>query len=114
MTSGIDKNSQESTYIVNAESAAEMNRLTIQDAGCQNIRHASFAIDFSAGGESKGYMYENAQLGFLLITPFILKLHPTLSKEDLAQLTQQTMKDMDSPDFRAIWYYLSVWGNKSE
>ena len=84
----------------------------LQEAGCQHMRHASFAIDFSAGGDARGYMYENAQLGFLLVSPFMLKLNPSLSKDELAQLTNQALKDMDASDFRAIWYYLSVWGSK--
>lgn len=84
----------------------------LQEAGCQHIRHASFAIDFSAGGDAKGYMYENAQLGFLLVSPFMLKLNPSLSKDELTLLTNQALKDMDSSDFRAVWYYLSVWGKK--
>ncbi len=84
----------------------------LQGVGCQNIRHTSFAIDFSAGADGKGYMYENAQLGFLLASPFLLKMNPSLSEEELTQLTNQAMKDMNSGDFRAVWYYLSVWGKK--
>ncbi len=84
----------------------------LENAGYQNVRHSSFAVDFSAGGDAHGYMYENAQIGFLLAIPFILKTNPSSSKEELTQLTNQMMQDMQSNEFRAIWYYLSAWGKK--
>jgi len=84
----------------------------LRDTGYQNIRHASFAIDFSAEGDSQGYTYENSQIGFLLMRPFLRKMNPFMTEEYLVQLSDQAMKDMGSSDFRAIWYYLSVWGSK--
>ena len=84
----------------------------LRDAGYQNIRHASFAIDFSAEGDSQGYMYENSQIGFLLVRPFLRKMNPSMTEEYLVQLSDQAMKDMVSSNFRAIWYFLSAWGKK--
>ena len=84
----------------------------LQDAGCQSVRHRSFAIDFSAGGDSQSYMYENSQIGFLLSRPFLLRMIPSVTEDDLIQTSEQAMKDMASPGFRAVWYYLSAWGKK--
>ena len=84
----------------------------LREAGCQNIRHAAFAIDFSTEGDSQGYMYENTQIGILLARPFLLKMNPSMTEEYLVQLSDQAMKDMVSSEFRAIWYYLSAWGRK--
>jgi ubiquinone/menaquinone biosynthesis C-methylase UbiE len=85
----------------------------LQAAGYQNIRHNSFAIDFSAGGDARGYIYENSQLGYLLASPFVLKMNPSINQEQLLQLSNQAMKDLDSENFRAIWYFLSAWGSKA-
>ena len=84
----------------------------LRDVGFQNIRHASFAIDFSAEGDAKGYMYENSQIGFLLTLPFLRKMNPSMTEDYLIQLSNQAMKDMETSDFRALWYYLSAWGKK--
>ncbi len=84
----------------------------LQEAGYQNIQHASFAIDFSADGNAQGYMYENSQIGFLLTRPFLRKMNPSMTEEYLVQLSDQALKDMVSSEFRAIWYYLSAWGKK--
>ncbi len=86
----------------------------LRDASYQNIRHASFAIDFSTEGDAQGYMYENTQIGLLLARPFLRKMNPSMTEEYLVQLTNQALKDMVSSDFRAIWYYLSAWGRKPE
>ena len=86
----------------------------LQAANYQKIRHASFAIDFSAGGDGQGSMYQNSQLGFLLARPFLFKMNPSLSEEYLVQLSNQAMEDMDASNFRAIWYFLSAWGKKPE
>jgi len=84
----------------------------LRDAGFQSIRHAAFAIDFSAGGDAQAYMYENTQIGILLARPFLRKMNPSMTEEDLAQLSDAAMKDIVSSEFRAIWYYLSAWGSK--
>ncbi len=84
----------------------------LQDAGCQSIKHMSFAIDFSAGGDAQGYMRDNSQLGFLLSRPFLLRMIPSITEEDLIRTSTQAMKDMELPHFRAVWYYLSAWGSK--
>ncbi len=83
----------------------------LQQAGYQNIKHRAFAIDFSATGDAHEYMYQNFQLGLLLSRPFLLSMNP-ISEEELGELCNKTLKEMASDDFRAVWYYLSVWGNK--
>lgn len=80
-------------------------------AGFQHIRHKSFAIDFSADGDAHGSMYQNFQIGLLLSQPFLHKMNP-IGESELAELCNQALKEMESDDFRGIWYCLSVWGNK--
>ncbi len=35
-----------------------------------------------------------------------------ISEPELVQLSNQALAEMQSPDFRAIWYNLSAWGQK--
>ena len=77
---------QANTYIFNAESAAEMNRLTIQDS----------MLTREMGGLLPKGIEMNA-----------------ISGDELRELCNQALKEMESPEFRDIWYHLSVWGNKS-
>jgi len=70
----------------------------LHEAGYQNSKHSAFAVDLSANGDAHEAMYQNFQIGFLLAQP--------------AELCKNALQEMESKDFRALWYYLSVWGNK--
>jgi len=83
----------------------------LYDTGYQHIQYKAFAIDMSFHGDAHDYMYENFQVNLLLGRPFLLKML-SISEPELVQLSNQALTEMQSPDFRAIWYNLSVWGNK--
>ena len=83
----------------------------LHDTGYQNIQYKAFAIDMSFHGDAHTYMYENFQINLLLGQPFLLKTL-SISEPELVQLSNQALAEMQSPDFRAIWYNLSVWGSK--
>ena len=83
----------------------------LRNAGYQNIQHTAFAIDFSADGDAYGAMYQTFQIGFLLSQPFLLKMNP-ISETELVELCNSAIQEMQAADFRAVWYCLSVWGNK--
>lgn len=83
----------------------------LRNAGYQNVKHTAFAIDFSADGDAYGAMYQTFQIGFLLSQPFLLKMNP-ISEIELVELCSTAVQEMQVADFRAVWYCLSVWGNK--
>ncbi|GAC1354093.1 MAG: hypothetical protein NVS4B11_28880 [Ktedonobacteraceae bacterium] len=83
----------------------------LHDVGYQNIQQRAFAIDFSATGKNHEYMYQNLSMTFLLVQPFLIKLG-LATEEELTQLYKQAIEDMQLNTFRAIWYYLTAWGEK--
>lgn len=83
----------------------------LRTAGCEHIRHSSFAVDFSADGDAHGYMYQNFQIGLLISQPFLRKMND-IGEVELAELCNQALKEMESAEFRGIWYHLSTWGRK--
>ncbi len=84
----------------------------LYDAGYQNIQHSAFAIDLSAHGDAHESIYQNFQIGFLTAQPFLLQM-THMDATELAVLCQNALREMESGDFRALWYYLSVWGSKA-
>ena len=43
-------------------------------------------------------MYDNSEIGFLLSRPFLLRMIPSITEEDLIHTSTQAMKDMVSCD----------------
>jgi hypothetical protein len=56
-------------------------------------------------------MYENWMAGLELLQPFLVKMKIATLKE-LKELYQQALIEMMSNDFRALWYFLSVVGQR--
>jgi len=83
----------------------------LQDAGCLNIRQQAYVLDFSAGTEANISNYENFKVAYKLVQPFLVKMN-VASQAELDTLYNQMLAEMMQPDFRALWYYLGVWGQK--
>jgi ubiquinone/menaquinone biosynthesis C-methylase UbiE len=81
------------------------------DAGCQQLHHHAYVIDFSAGTDAYESMYQNCVVAFQLLQPFLIKMNIT-TVEEAERNYQQMLLEMREPSFCALWYYLSVWGKK--
>lgn len=83
----------------------------MRQAGIHNIQRKAHVLDYSAGTDAWGDMYENARIGCELMRPFLLKLK-VISEEDLDQLIRQMLIEMNSEEFCGIWCFVTTWGNK--
>jgi len=83
----------------------------LKDAGYQQIETLAHVIDYSTGAEAHMSMYENWMAALDLLRPFLIKMKVT-TPEEIEELYQQALAEMMSNDFRALWYFLSVVGQR--
>ncbi len=83
----------------------------LADGGYEHIDTIPHVVDFSVGAEAHRSMYENWMAGLELLKPFLIKMKMA-TKEELEELYQQALIEMLSNDFRALWYFLSVVGQR--
>jgi ubiquinone/menaquinone biosynthesis C-methylase UbiE len=88
-----------------------MLRRFVQEAGCEKVQKMAHVLEFSSGTESHDSFFHNHASGFKLLQPFMLKWN-VATQEELNQLYQQTLIDMQSDDYCALWIILTVWGYK--
>jgi hypothetical protein len=85
----------------------------LKQAGYTNIQQKAHVVDFSFDTEAHDGWYQNFTVSFQLLQPFMVKMGVTAS-EEVDQLYHQALEEMTREDFRAVWFYLSVWGEKPE
>jgi ubiquinone/menaquinone biosynthesis C-methylase UbiE len=85
----------------------------LRDSGLQHIGQRAHVVDFSSGTEAYETMYQNCNVAFQLVQPFLLKME-IATQEEIDQLYQQMLLEMMQDDFCAIWSYLTVWGQKED
>lgn len=85
----------------------------LRQAGCVHIQQKAHIVDFSYGTEAHAGWYQNFTISFQLLQPFLVKMEVTTPAE-VDQLYHQAREEMTREDFRAVWLYLSVWGQKPE
>lgn len=56
-------------------------------------------------------MYENCEIAFKLVQPFLLKMQ-VISPQEAEQKYQQLLKEMRSSEFCGLWYYLTARGTR--
>ncbi len=83
----------------------------LRDVGYQSIQKMSFVLDSSAGTEDHLSQYQNALVALKLIQPYLVKTS-MLTQEEAESLYQRALEEMMSPDYCAVWYFLSAWGEK--
>jgi ubiquinone/menaquinone biosynthesis C-methylase UbiE len=83
----------------------------IRDAGFVDVRQRAEALDYSYGTPLHDPFCENIMVGSKLVQPFLIKLG-IATQEQLDPLYEQCLLEMQSEQFRAIWYYLRTWGRK--
>ncbi len=83
----------------------------LKNAGCINVHHRAFAIDFSAGTHAHDGYAENVMVGFAILRPFITRIEQ-MSDLDYDLLHQQIVAEMLDDNFNGLAYHLSAWGQK--
>lgn len=83
----------------------------LHDAGCQNIQQKAHVLDYSAGKKAREYFYSDYKTSFQVGLPFLLKSGLTTA-EAFNTLYQQALKEIWSEEFRAIQFFLTVWGER--
>src|SRR5262249_15822776 len=83
----------------------------LRQAGYVHIRQKAHIVDFSFGTEAHDGWYQNFTISFQLLHPFLVKMGVT-TIEEVTALYKQALVEMIQEDFRAVWLYLSVWGEK--
>jgi ubiquinone/menaquinone biosynthesis C-methylase UbiE len=82
----------------------------LQDAGCQDIRQAVYITNFSTGTEAHVELCQDLARTYHLVQPLLINTGVT-TQEEVEHLYQQMQVEMQS-DFRAVGFYLTVWGKK--
>jgi ubiquinone/menaquinone biosynthesis C-methylase UbiE len=83
----------------------------LRDAGCQHIQQKAFVIDWSTGTEVHDLLVEDHRALLKLIQPYLIKMGVT-TQEEVDQLYHEAEIEMLADDFCALWYLLTVWGEK--
>lgn len=80
-------------------------------AGYSNIQKAAYVLESSAGTEEHLSQYQNSMVFFKLLQPFFIKTG-IAAQEEAEVLYQRALEEMLAPDYCALWYFLSAWGEK--
>ena len=83
----------------------------LRDAGCQNVQPMAHVIEWSAGTAEHLSQYQNAMVFLKLSQPFLVKMG-VATLEEAEVLYQRALEEMMAPDYCALWYFLSTWGEK--
>ncbi|MEO8972145.1 MAG: class I SAM-dependent methyltransferase [Ktedonobacteraceae bacterium] len=83
----------------------------LQQANCQHIQHRAYMLDYSAGTEARGILYQNLMAFFMLIKPFLLSMEVTTDTEFEA-LYNQMIAEILLDTFRGISFILTMWGER--
>jgi ubiquinone/menaquinone biosynthesis C-methylase UbiE len=83
----------------------------LRDAGCQNVQPMAHVIEWSAGTAEHLSQYQNAMVFLKLSQPFLVKMGVTTA-EVAEVLYQRALEEMMTPDYCALWYFLSTFGEK--
>lgn len=83
----------------------------LQDAGFEHIQKKAHVHDFSYGMDAHPGFTFDLKLLFKLLQPFIIRTGAA-TQAQLDTLYEKVQKEMQSEDFCALAYYLTVWGEK--
>jgi len=83
----------------------------LKKAGFQHIQKQAHAIDYSFGAEAHEGAYQDLKLMFQLSRDFWITVG-AVKPEEFEPLCEQALAEMQSEDFCALAYMLTVWGEK--
>jgi ubiquinone/menaquinone biosynthesis C-methylase UbiE len=78
--------------------------------GVSNVQTRSHTLQFRAGTPEGEAYYEDIKHGFRTARPFLEKRG--CAPQNYDDIYQQTLEEMQQPDFHVTWPMLTVWGNK--
>ncbi len=84
----------------------------LRQAGWEQTGLQAHVLDYSAGTDLHASNYRNLVSAYKLMQPFVVHTGVTTNQE-WEQLHTQMQIEMMAPTFRGLWYYLSVFGQKS-
>lgn len=90
----------------------------LQQEECQHIHEQAYVLNFSVPwGDNEDQaqrhlaIYNNLRVAFSLLQPYLLSLH-VATNETLSSLYGRILIEMMMKEFRGLWYYTSVVGQK--
>ena len=83
----------------------------LQQAGVTQIQQEAHVIDYSAGAPAHRALVENFKVGLKLLQPYVVR-QGLATQQELDALYERLLDEFESPDFRALWYLLRIWGKK--
>jgi ubiquinone/menaquinone biosynthesis C-methylase UbiE len=83
----------------------------LREAGCRSIQHQAYALDWSAGTDANESTRFDLQFLLKLLEPFLIKMQ-VISEEEFEPLYQLALEEMQTENFCAITFFLSVWGER--
>jgi len=83
----------------------------LREAGFSHIQQKAHIHDFSYGMEAHDGFTFDLKLLFKLLQPFITRME-VATQEQLDTLYEQALNEMQSEEFCALAFYLTVWGEK--
>ena len=86
-------------------------RRMLREVGGQNIQMKPWVIDWSAGSPDHEAFFEDIRTLMKLVQPFLIGMGET-TQEEADRFYHQAEMEMISEDFCALWYLLTVWGEK--
>jgi ubiquinone/menaquinone biosynthesis C-methylase UbiE len=99
-------------YLFTQERAGLTNHLAelLAKAWCEGVQTKSYPLAFRAGTPEGEAFKEDMEYIFQMTRPLLKKWG--CLPENYDALHQQAHKDMEQPDFLAIWPHLTAWGHK--
>lgn len=83
----------------------------IREVGYVSIRHEAYAVEASYQSPFYEHSIKDVAMVFKLVQPFLVK-QGVIKQEELDMLYTQMLKEMESPDFCSVNFFLSVYGQK--
>lgn len=77
--------------------------------GCQNVQSRTSTFEYVAGTPEWQAFYDDMTLAFQTLRPFLQRRG--CAPKDYDMIYQQALSEMQQPDFRATWHYLTIWGS---
>lgn len=85
----------------------------LAQAGFANIQQQAHVVDYSYNTKANVGFYEDFKIGFKLVQPFIVQAtNGAISADEVSRVYEQTLVEMQLENFRALWFLLTVWGQK--
>jgi ubiquinone/menaquinone biosynthesis C-methylase UbiE len=86
-------------------------RRLLQDAGSQEVHQEAWFINFSAGMPAHADFCQKLSETYRLVQPFLIRTGVT-TREAVEQTYQQMVSEMQTDDFCAGAFSLTVWGTR--